>query len=411
MSSERARAGRAMPDRGTILAARRIRRVVVKLGSGTVADPVAGLRESTIRALAAQLAEVLGGAGVSFVVVTSGAIAAGRKKLGMAERPRTVALKQAAAAVGQTTLMRAYERAFERRGRHVAQLLLTHEDFESRERYVNARNTLETLLARGIVPIVNENDTVATEEIRLEGGGGGANDHLATLVTQMIGADLLILLTDSDGLCTKDPGRHPDARRIPLVEDVDDESVRAAVGRRASATGTGGMASKIHAARVLSASGIPVVIASGLSRRSVRDVLAGKDVGTLILPRKTGRLSSRKMWIAYARHAHGTIVVDDGARKVLLEGGKSLLPAGVVGTHGDFRPGDAVEVADRRGRVFARGIARWGSDQVERGKGKRSGEVRGLLGPDTPAEVVHRDDLTILPAARPPGARKGAESR
>jgi glutamate 5-kinase len=406
MSPERARAGRAVPDRGTILAPRRIRRVVVKLGSGTVADPVAGLRESTIRAVAAQLARVLGGAGVSFVVVTSGAIAAGRKKLGLASPPRTVALKQAAAAVGQTTLMRAYERAFEKRGRHVAQLLLTHEDFENRERYVNARNTLETLLSRGIVPIINENDTVATQEIRL-----GDNDHLATLVTLMIGADLLVLLTDSDGLYTKDPHRHPDARRIPLVEDLDDESVRAAVGHRASATGTGGMASKIHAARVLSASGIPVVIASGLSRRSVLGVLAGKDVGTLILPRKTGRLSSRKMWIAYARNVHGTIVVDDGACNVLLEGGKSLLPAGVTGTNGDFQPGDAVEVADRRGRVFARGIARWSSDQVDRGKGKRSGEVRALLGPDTPAEVVHRDDLTILPAARPPGARKGGGPR
>ncbi|HEX9190943.1 MAG TPA: glutamate 5-kinase, partial [Candidatus Deferrimicrobiaceae bacterium] len=278
-------------------------------------------------------------------------------------------------------------------------------------RYVNARNTLETLLSRGIVPIVNENDTVATEEIRLEGGGGGANDHLATLVTQMIGADLLILLTDSDGLHTKDPHRHADARRISVVENLDDESVRKAVGRRTSATGTGGMASKIHAARVLSASGIPVVIASGLSRRSVLDVLAGKDVGTLILPRKTGRLPSRKMWIAYARHAHGTIVVDDGAKKVLLEGGKSLLPAGVVGVHGEFRPGDAVSIADRRGRVFARGIARWGADQVERGKGRRSDEVRVLLGTEVPSEVVHRDDLTILPAAKPAEPRKGAGPR
>ena len=377
-----------------IVSSPRVRRVVVKLGSGTVTDPGGGLRLSTIRALAAQLSNALAADGVSFVVVTSGAIAAGREKLGMTERPRTVSLKQAAAAVGQTTLMRAYERAFEKRGRHVAQLLLTHDDFESRERYVNARNTLLALLARGIVPIVNENDTVATEEIRL-----GDNDHLATLVTQMIGADLLILLTDSDGLQTKDPHRHPDARRIPVVENLDDESIRAAVGRRVSAEGTGGMASKLRSARVLSASGIPVVIASGLSRRSVLDVLAGKDRGTLILPRKTGKIRSRKMWIAYALQAHGTIVVDDGARKVLLEGGKSLLPAGVTGARGRFRPGDAVSIADRRGRVFARGIARWGSDQVDRGKGKRSAEVRTLLGPETPAEVVHRDDLTILPSA------------
>lgn len=384
----------------------RVRRVVVKIGSGTVTDPVAGLRMSTIRALAAQMTAALSADGVSFVVVTSGAIAAGREKLGMAERPRTISLKQAAAAVGQTSLMRAYERAFEKRGRHVGQLLLTHEDFESRERYVNARNTLLALLSRGIVPIVNENDTVATEEIRL-----GDNDHLATLVTQMIGADLLILLTDSDGLQTKDPHRHPDARRIPVVENLDDESVRTAVGRRVSSAGTGGMASKLRAARVLSASGIPVVIASGLSRRSILDILGGKDTGTLILPRRTGKLRSRKMWIAYAMSAHGTIVVDDGARKVLLEGGKSLLPAGVTGVRGRFRPGDAVSIADRRGRVFARGIARWSVEQVDRGKGKRSAEIRTLLGAETPAEVVHRDDLTILPQPGAPESRKGAVQR
>ena len=402
MSPERQTGNRARE----IVSSPRVRRVVVKLGSGTVTDPGGGLRLSTIRALAAQLSSALAADGVSFVVVTSGAIAAGREKLGMTERPRTVSLKQAAAAVGQTSLMRAYERAFEKRGRHVAQLLLTHDDFESRERYVNARNTLLALLARGIVPIVNENDTVATEEIRL-----GDNDHLATLVTQMIGADLLILLTDSDGLQTKDPHRHRDARRIPVVENLDDASVLAAVGRRGSSAGTGGMASKLRAARVLSSSGIPVVIASGLSRRSILDILEGRDTGTLILPRRTGKLRSRKMWIAYAMNAHGTILVDGGARKVLMEGGKSLLPAGVTGARGRFRPGDAVSIADRRGRVFARGIARWSSEQVDRGKGKRSAEVRTLLGPETPAEVVHRDDLTILPQSGTSESRKEAVPR
>jgi glutamate 5-kinase len=384
-----------------------LHRVVVKLGSATVTDPVEGLRRSTIRALAAQISSFWSETGVSFVVVTSGAIAAGRKKLGMTQRPQTVALKQAAAAVGQTTLMRAYERAFEKRGRHVAQLLLTHEDFESRKRYINARNTLETLLLRGIVPIVNENDTVATEEIRLEGDERGANDHLATLVTQMIGADLLILLTDSDGLFTRDPHRYPDARRIPLVDDLDDETVRKAIGRGTSAAGRGGMASKVHAARVLSASGIPVVIASGLSRRSVRDALEGRNAGTLFLPRNPKKLSKRKMWIAYARHAQGTLLVDDGARKVLMEGGKSLLPAGIVGSQGQYLPGEVVSIADPRGRVFARGIARWSNEQVERGKGLRSAEVRNLLGASTPAEVIHRDDLTILPSQRPADPRKG----
>jgi glutamate 5-kinase len=384
-----------------------LRRVVVKLGSATVTDPVDGLRRATIGALAAQVSSFWADTGVSFVVVTSGAIAAGRKKLGMAQRPRTVALKQAAAAVGQTTLMRAYERAFEKRGRHVAQLLLTHEDFEDRKRYINARNTLETLLHRGIVPIVNENDTVATEEIRLEGDERGANDHLATLVTQMIDADLLILLTDSDGIFTRDPHRHSDARRIPLIDDLDDETVRKAIGTGISAGGTGGMASKIHAARVLSASGIPVVIASGLSRRSVRDALEGRNAGTLILPRNLRKLSKRKLWIAYARHAQGTLVVDEGARNVLMEGGKSLLPAGIVGAQGRFLAGEVVSIADPRGRVFARGIARWSSEQVGQGKGLRSAEVRSLLGAAVPAEVVHRDDLTILPVQKPPEPRKG----
>jgi len=384
-----------------------IRRIVVKLGSGTVTDPEEGLRDSTIRALAAQVSACWSEAGISSIVVTSGAVAAGRKKLGMEKRPRTVALKQAAAAVGQTTLMRAYERAFEKHGLHVAQLLLTHEDFEKRERYVNAQNTLTALLSRGIVPIINENDTVATEEIRLEGDERGANDHLAALVTQMIGADLLILLTDSDGLFTKDPHRYPDARRIPLVENPDDESIRDAIGLGTSSAGTGGMSSKIHAARVLSASGIPVVIASGFARRPILDALEGKDAGTLILPRNTGKLSTRKMWIAYAQHAHGTLLVDDGARKVLLEGGKSLLPAGVTGVQGDFVQGEAVSIADQRGRVFARGIARWSREQVERCKGKRSDEVRRILGEETPAVVVHRDDLTILPSMKFPEPRKG----
>jgi len=380
-----------------------IRRIVVKLGSGTVTDPAEGLRESTIRALAAQLSACWEEAGIASVVVTSGAIAAGRKKLGMTERPRTVVLKQAAAAVGQTTLMRAYERAFEKHGRHVAQLLLTHEDFENRERYVNAQNTLTALLSRGIVPVINENDTVATEEIHL-----GDNDHLATLVAQMTGADMAILLTVSDGLFTKDPSRHPDARRIPVVKNLDDEAIRGAVGRRVSSSGLGGMEAKVRAAAVLSASGIPVVIASGLSRRPVLDALEGKDAGTLILPRNAGKLSTRKMWIAYARHTRGTVLVDDGALKVLLEGGKSLLPAGITGGQGNFLRGEVVSIADQRGRVFARGIARWSKDQVERGRGKRSDEVRRLLGAETPAEVVHRDDLTILPPSKPAETRKGS---
>jgi glutamate 5-kinase len=376
--------------RAAFLRSRRIRRIIVKLGSGTLTDASLGLREATIRSLAAQISEIRGARGVEVVVVTSGAIAAGRKKLDMAERPRTIALKQAAAAVGQTTLMRAYERAFEKRGLKVGQLLLTHEDFESRERYLNAKNTLETLLSRGIVPIINENDTVATEEIRL-----GDNDHLAALVTQLMGADLLLLLTDKDGLYTRDPDRYPDAKRIPLLAGIDDDLIRSA-GRRSGEVGTGGMGTKLSAARVVTAGGTPVVIASGLSRRSLLDVLDGREAGTLILPRGVARARSRKLWIAHARKPHGTVSVDDGAKKVLLEGGKSLLPAGIVGVSGTFQRGDAVSIGDRRGRVFARGIASWSSEQVRKGMGRKSGEVRAILGDDVPAAVVHRDNLTIL---------------
>jgi glutamate 5-kinase len=382
--------------RGRVLSAGRLKRIVVKLGSGTVTDASLELREPTIRALASQVTLIRARHGIRTVVVTSGAIAAGRRRLGIAQKPRTVALKQAAAAVGQTTLMRAYERAFERHGAWVGQILLTHEDFESRERYVNARNTLEALLSRDIVPIINENDTVATDEIRL-----GDNDHLAALVTQMIGADLLVLLTDSGGLYTKDPKRHPDARLIPLVETVDHETLKAAGEQNGESPGTGGMASKLLAARQVSGSGIPVIIAPGLSDSVLTDILSGKEVGTLVLAGGAGRARSRKLWIAYARHSAGTIAVDEGARKVLLEGGKSLLPAGVLAVEGRFRKGDTISIGDRRGRVFARGIASWSSDQVEKGKGRKSAEVRTLLGEDVPAEVVHRDNLTILPSARP----------
>jgi glutamate 5-kinase len=378
-------------QRAAFLGSRRIRRIIVKLGSGTLTDESPGLRETTIRSLAAQVAIISGARGIQVVVVTSGAIAAGRKKLGMAGRPRTVALKQAAAAVGQTTLMRAYERAFEKRGLIVGQLLLTHEDFESRERYINARNTLETLLSRGIVPIINENDTVATEEIRL-----GDNDHLAALVTQLMGADLLLLLTDSEGLYTRDPHRYPDALRIPILSKVDEDLIRSAGGMHGGSTGTGGMGSKLLAARLVSDWGTPVVIAGVRSRRSILDVLDGRDSGTLILPGGAVKARSRKLWIAHARQPHGTISVDDGAKKVLLEGGKSLLPAGIVGVSGTFRKGDAVSICDRRGRIFARGIVSWGSEQVGRGKGLKSPVVRATLGEDTPAEVVHRDNLTIL---------------
>ncbi len=390
-------------NRAAFFRGRKIRRVVVKLGSGTLTDETMGLREGTIRRLAAQVAQAWDASGVQFVVVTSGAIAAGRKKMGISDKPRTIALKQAAAAVGQTTLMRAYERAFEKRDRRVGQLLLTHDDFENRERYLNAGNTIKALLAHGIVPIINENDTVATEEIRM-----GDNDALAALVTQMVGADLMILLTDADGLFTKDPHRFPDAQRIPVVERVDDDLQKLAGGVHSGSVGSGGMASKLSAARVVSSWGTPVVITSGFARRPVLDALEGADIGTLVLPQPRIRARNRKMWIANAPHVQGTITVDDGARKVLLDGGKSLLPAGIVDVQGEFRKGDAVSVSDRDGTVFARGISGWSSEQVALARGRKSAEVALMLGDEIRPEVIHRDDLTILPREpRSENRRKG----
>lgn len=391
--------------RASLLQSRAIRRVVVKLGSWTLTDMEAGLRLSTIRAIASQVTDAWTRRGTRFAVVTSGAVAAGRKKMGMREKPRTVALKQAAAAVGQTTLMQAYERAFEKRGRQVGQLLLTHEDFENRERYVNARNTIEALFARGIVPIINENDTVATEEIRL-----GDNDHLAALVTQMVGADLLVLLTDREGVYDRDPLRHRDARLLPLLEQITDERIRTAGGPSGRGMGTGGMSTKLLSARVVSDSGIPVVIASGISRNSLSDILAGKEVGTLVLPGGPGKASRRKMWIAYARHSHGSITVDDGAITFLREKGKSLLPAGVVEVRGAFHRGDVVSILDLAGREIARGISAWSSEQIDAGKRKKSADLRKILGEGIPAEVVHRDNLTILPLHEAAGKGKGADS-
>lgn len=384
----------ARTERTRFLAGRSIRRIVVKLGSGTVTDAEEGLRETVIRGLAAQVETAWAALGVQVVVVSSGAIAAGRKKLGMTGRPKTMPEKQAAAAVGQTSLMRAYERAFEKRGRNVGQLLLTHDDFDSRERYVNARNTIETLLAHGIVPIVNENDPVATQEIKL-----GDNDHLAALVSQMIRADLLMLLTDSGGLYTKDPHVHPDAERIPVLAGIDDNVTNLAGASRKGSVGTGGMGSKLSAARLVTSWGTPAMILPGLSRTPILDALSGEDVGTLVLPKAGVKARSRKMWIAHAKGEQGAITVDDGARRVLLGGGKSLLPAGIVAVEGSFHVGDAVSLRDPKGRVFARGIAAWDATQVANGMGKKSAEVRALLGDDMPAEVVHRDDLTILPVA------------
>jgi glutamate 5-kinase len=366
------------------------RRIVVKVGSGVLSHGGVGLHHPTLRALAGCLARVQA-QGVEVILVSSGAILAGMEALGLTERPRDLPLKQAAAAVGQSHLMRAYEEAFQPCGRRVAQILLTQEDLRHRSRYLNARNTLFTLLGLHVLPIVNENDTVAVREIQF-----GDNDTLSALVAHVAQADLLVILTDTEGVFTADPHRDPSARLIPFVRPQDAITSFCAEDT-GSAASIGGMTSKVRAAHRAAVAGIPTVVACGRTPDSVEAILRGEEVGTLFIPSRS-RMQSRKRWLAFASLPRGGIVVDAGARGALVLGGKSLLPSGVRGTQKSFRAGDVVSLVDLAGQEFGRGLANYGRDEVEKIKGLKSDEIAGVLGAKPYDEVVHRDNLVILEA-------------
>jgi glutamate 5-kinase len=372
------------------------RRIVVKVGSGVLSRGGIGLHRPTLRALASCLARVRE-RGVETILVSSGAILAGMEALGLTERPRELPLKQAAAAVGQSHLMRAYEEAFQPCGLRVAQILLTQEDLRHRGRYLNARNTLFTLLGLHVLPIVNENDTVAVREIQF-----GDNDTLSALVAHVAQADLLVILTDTDGVFTADPHRDPSARLIPLVRPQDAISSFCAEDT-GSAASVGGMTSKVRAAHRAAVAGIPTVVASGRTPESVEAILRGEEVGTLFLPSRS-RMQSRKRWLAFASQPRGGIVVDAGARGALVTGGKSLLPSGIRGTQKTFRGGDVVSLLDLAGQEFGRGLTNYSRDEVDKIKGLHSDEIASVLGHKPYDEVIHRDNLVILeaPTSAPP---------
>lgn len=366
----------------------RPRRVVVKVGSGVLSRGASGLHRPTLRELAAALADVQG-QGVEVVLVSSGAILAGMEALNLSQRPKDLPLKQAAAAVGQSHLMRAYEEAFQPAGVQVAQILLTSEDLRHRGRYLNARNTLVTLLRLGVLPIINENDTVAVREIQF-----GDNDTLSALVAHLAAADLLVILTDTEGLFTADPRRDPSARLIPLVRPQD------AVGSfcaedTGSAASIGGMSTKVRAAQRAAAAGIPTVVACGQQPKCLAAILRGEDIGTFFTP-SASRMQSRKRWLAFASVPRGGIQVDSGARRALVRGGKSLLASGIRATWKSFKAGDVVSLLDEQQREFGRGLANYGRDDVERIKGLHSHEIAAALGAKPYDEVVHRDNLVIL---------------
>jgi glutamate 5-kinase len=364
------------------------RRVVVKVGSGLVTTPGEGPSSEHIGRLATDISTLVHDRH-EVALVTSGAIATGMARLGLKARPRSIPEKQAAAAVGQSALMWEYEQAFKKHGIAVGQVLLTGQDISDRSRYLNARNTLLALLEFGVLPIVNENDTVAVDEIKV-----GDNDNLAALVAHLIDADLLVLLTDVDGLYTGDPRRDPAARRLETVEAITDEIQRMVYDASASVS-VGGMSTKLQAAQKAGASGIPMVIASGREPGTLPRLLKGEPVGTYFQPRDD-RLAARKRWIAFAVPPQGRLTVDAGAKKALTERGKSLLPSGLVEVDGQFDAGDVVALTEADGQEFARGLVNYDTDELRRIRGAKTADIERTLGYKGVDEVVHRDNLVIL---------------
>lgn len=350
-----------------------VSRVVVKFGTGILTDARKLPDPAQMGQLVSQIAG-LRNAGREVVLVSSGAVGAGMGALGFSKRPRELASLQACAAVGQSRLMAQYESLFSRHGVQVAQVLLTHGDLADHDRHLNARNTLLTLLGRGVIPIINENDAVSVTELKF-----GDNDRLSALVACLLPADLLVIMTSVDGVLTG--FGDPDAKVVPIIERID-ATVEAAAQGTTSATAVGGMITKIEAARMAVRAGIPMVIASGRRPGVLARVVAGDVEGTLFVPHP-GKLRGRKRWIAFFHHAKGRLTIDAGARRALVESGRSLLLPGVVQSEGTFAEGDVISILDAGGRELARGIAGMSSAQIHARKRTR-------------VEVVHRDNLVLL---------------
>jgi glutamate 5-kinase len=363
-----------------------LRRLVIKVGSAVLSDPN-GLRADVIANLARQIDAIIRD-GREVVLVTSGAIAAGRARLG--RRASTIAERQAAAATGQIDLMRQWAKAFDAHGRTVAQLLLTHQDLAERKRRLNATHTIESLFAAGVIPIVNENDTVAVEEIRM-----GDNDVLSSLVAGMVQAGLLIILSDVAGVLTGDPRTRSDARLIPLITDPE-AGMRGLVAESAGPLGSGGMATKLKAARQAARAGICVIIAPGRETDTLTAALdPSREVGTLVLPARR-RLPGRKHWIAFALRPSGALALDRGAAEALRSKGRSLLPSGIRDVRGEFASGDCVSLLDSDDVEFGRGLVNYPAADVLKVKGMRSQEIPRVLGYKVADEIIHRDNFVLI---------------
>jgi len=366
----------------------RVRRVVVKVGSGLITVPSQGPSGAAIARLAGDVAALVRDRR-EVALVSSGAIATGMARLGLSARPRSIPEKQAAAAVGQSTLMWHYEQAFKKHDIQVGQVLLTGQDISDRGRYLNARNTLLALLGFGVLPVVNENDTVAVDEIKV-----GDNDNLAAHVAHLIDADLLVLLTDVDGLYTGDPRRDPTAQRLATVNVITDD-IQRLVFDASNHVSVGGMSTKLQAAQKANASGIPMIIAQGSAPAVLQRLIKGEMLGTYFQPRDD-RLAARKRWIAFAVPPQGRLVVDAGAKKALTERGKSLLPSGLAEVEGEFPAGAVVSLTELDGPEFARGLVNYDAHELRKIRGAKTREIEKTLGYKGFDEVIHRDNLVVL---------------
>ena len=367
---------------------RDLRRVTVKVGTSSITRPSGELDIRRMEKIVSEIVEVIE-SGIEVVLVSSGAIGAGIGRLGLTQKPQSYPEKQAAAAVGQGILLQTYEQLFDSYNRIVAQVLLTRSDIAARSRYLNARNTLITLLKYGVIPIINENDTVAFEEIRL-----GDNDRLSALTACLVDSDLLVILSDIDGVYSSDPKNSSNAYLIHTIEDLGPE-IEQIAGGSGSKFGTGGMVTKIQAARIATSSGIPMIVANASHPSILQRIVGGEEVGTLFLPGKH-KLHTKKRWIGFGSDTEGKLFVDPGAEEALVNAGKSLLPSGVVRIEGSFRVGSVVSVIGEGDREIARGIVGYSSSEIEKIKGRHTDEIEKILGYKTFTEIIHRDNLTVI---------------
>lgn len=364
----------------------RVRKVLIKIGSAVLTGED-GLDLVIIQQLADEIAR-LKDKGHQIILVTSGAIASGKHRMGITAQLKSIPQKQAAAAIGQGRLMRVYANAFGKQDIHVAQILLTMSDLTDRKRFLNIRNTLSQLLEWGVIPVINENDTVAVEEIKF-----GDNDHLAAMMANLIETHLVINLTSTDGLYDKNPTVFKDAKLIPLVADFTEE-IESMATEDTTSVGLGGMKSKVMAARKVTACGIPYIIAPGKEKNILQAIFAGQDKGTLFLP-AAGPMNSRKYWIAFTLRPRGRLFLDEGAEKAIVDEGKSLLPSGICRAEGNFSAGDAVSCVDRKGKPFATGLVNYSAAEIDRIRGLQTSEVEQALGHKDYDEVIHRDNLAV----------------